>query len=216
LVFDLVSYFEVRIYGSEIFFMSTPAPLHPVRQQLDELDGLLQRMLELPVEPAPEDALPRLPGEGSAEANGNAVALESSGPELDSPQYAEPSFSDFQFSSTGDGSETGAASALPSLSASTLGEVRPQLGAAWVGTKEPAPSAQTSSSQTQIWEGETSPWVWPLVVLNRAVDRCLNRLGRPGRWCQGTLGRACLGFLGLLLLVGALLWGILDWIQWTW
>src|SRR5436305_2011466 len=32
---------------------------HPTRQQLDELDALLQRMLDLPVQPADELAAPR-------------------------------------------------------------------------------------------------------------------------------------------------------------
>ena len=39
--------------------MSTPAPspsLHPTRRQLDELDALMERMLELPVNPAAEEA----------------------------------------------------------------------------------------------------------------------------------------------------------------
>ena len=63
---------------------------------------------------------------------------------------------------------------------------------------------------------EISLWLVPLIALNRAVDGCLGRLGRPGRWWQGTWGRACLGLMGLLLLGGALLWGILDWMQWTW
>ena len=40
--------------------MSTPAPtspsLHPTRRQLDELDALVERMLELPVKPGDEEA----------------------------------------------------------------------------------------------------------------------------------------------------------------
>src|SRR5438094_7109932 len=40
--------------------MSTPvsssSSLHPTRRQLDELDALMERMLELPVNPAVEDA----------------------------------------------------------------------------------------------------------------------------------------------------------------
>jgi hypothetical protein len=38
-----------------------PVPLDPVRQQLDELDALLQRILELPVDGLPPDAEPLPP-----------------------------------------------------------------------------------------------------------------------------------------------------------
>ncbi len=198
--------------------MSTPAPphspisLHPVRQQLDELDGLLQRMLELPVEPA-DSADPSRPQswekerEGDVEASGNSALLESSGPEPGSSQSTSPLFSDFQFTLSDHGPETVAAS-LPASS--------PRLGQGWDGGRESAGQPQSSLPQADEWEERTSIWLWPLVALNRMADACLGRLGRPGRWWQGTWGRACLGLMGLLLLTGALLWGILDWMQWTW
>jgi hypothetical protein len=198
--------------------MSTPLhsanPLHPVRQQLDELDGLLQRMLELPVDPTSEtsptttavtsanvvvespDPATAWPGEetvpqqaGATEANGNPLLLDSPGTGL-----ANPSFSDFQFQFS-----------------------QPNPSAA-VGTGRAVGVNLTHWSPPHVdeWQEEISLWLWPLAAVNRVVDRCLGFLGRPGRWWQGTWGRACVGVMGLLLLAGALAWGILDWMQWTW
>ncbi len=193
--------------------MSTPAPphstnsLHPVRQQLDELDVLLQRMLELPVDPVPEDSpTPTLPhpwGEdrqGGVEANGNPVIVETSQAELTSPEtaLADPSFSNFQFQLSNSGSQTVAANDFRGLGS------------------RPAADPRKPPPQTEEWEEEFSVWLWPLVALNRALDLCLSSLGRPGRWWQGIWGRTCLGLIGLLLLVGAFVWGILDWMRWTW
>jgi hypothetical protein len=55
-----------------------------------------------------------------------------------------------------------------------------------------------------------------LVWANRVFDACASRCGPVGRWLCGPVGRTALGCVGLLLLVGALAWGLLDWIGWTW
>jgi hypothetical protein len=196
-----------------VLFMSTPAPphstnsLHPVRQQLDELDGLLQRMLELPVDPVTENSpTPTLAhpwGEGKqgpVEANGNPVIVETSRVEMTPPEngLADPSFSHFQFQLSDSGSQTVAATDFTGLGS------------------RPAADPRKPPPQTEEWEEEISVWLYPLVALNRAVDWPLFRLGRPGRWWLGAWGRTCLGLMGLLFLVGAFVWGILDWMQWSW
>jgi hypothetical protein len=202
--------------------MSTPPPrhstnlLHPVRQQLDELDSLLQHMLKLPVEPAdpPQPSVPPW-GAEEREANGNPVILETSRLELDSP--GGPSFSDFQFTSSNHEPETVAADLTPlPLPEAGTGETPPALLGKGSGGLGGARDPRTSFPLNDVRDEEISLWLVPLIALNRVVDGCLGRLGRPGRWWQGTWGRACLGLMGLLLLGGALLWGILDWMQWTW
>jgi hypothetical protein len=59
-------------------------------------------------------------------------------------------------------------------------------------------------------------WGRSLVWSNRTFDRWTCRLGRPGRWLQGTTGRTLLGWLGISLLCAAAVWGLSTWFDWTW
>jgi hypothetical protein len=56
----------------------------------------------------------------------------------------------------------------------------------------------------------------PLVWINQGFDLLVAQGGPFGRWLSSPTGRTALGCGGLLLLAGALAWGLLDWIGWTW
>ncbi len=49
----------------------SPAPVHPTRQQLEELDALLKRMLELPVDPLEDAAAEDAPSTATAQSEGS-------------------------------------------------------------------------------------------------------------------------------------------------
>ena len=60
-------------------------------------------------------------------------------------------------------------------------------------------------------------WYWlPLVPVNWLFDAATWLLGPLGRRLRTPGGRSLLGWTGLLLLAGALAWGVLDWLGWTW
>jgi hypothetical protein len=57
----------------------------------------------------------------------------------------------------------------------------------------------------------------PLLWINLAFDYGTGWLGPLGCWLRGPLGRGVLGWGGLLLLVGALVWiALLEGMDWTW
>ena len=62
-------------------------------------------------------------------------------------------------------------------------------------------------------------WVWPFVLLNRIADGCLSLLGPPGRWLTTEGGKNFLGWTGVLMVLGAIGWGVADWLgygfSWT-
>ena len=57
---------------------------------------------------------------------------------------------------------------------------------------------------------------WPLVWINIAFDGLTVLLGPLGRWLRGPTGRAMIGWIGVLLLAGAMAWALFDWMGWTW
>lgn len=58
-------------------------------------------------------------------------------------------------------------------------------------------------------------WLWPLVVLNFPFEACTYLLGPLGRWLRSRWGRALAGWLGLALLLTALIWQIWLWVCWN-
>jgi hypothetical protein len=56
----------------------------------------------------------------------------------------------------------------------------------------------------------------PLAWLNSLFDAAVLVFGPPGRWLRSPIGRSLLGYSGLLMLLGGLAWGALDFFGWTW
>lgn len=172
---------------------SQPAPsVSAILDQLDELEALMQRMLAVPAPPGEDTQVP-------------AAAVTGGPPPADPepPPQTEPAESPRVFTNATPPllirrqesvlrDEEGEASAplvrhVPS---------RPPVALPWVASPIAAPPP---------------PWRRPLLGINTAFERGTEALGPLGRWLASDAGRAVLGTLGLLLLGGALAWGLWSW-----
>jgi hypothetical protein len=191
--------------------MSTPTllsrrdALQPARQQLDELDALLERMLALPVAGAADEPLGDLlpPPVDEARPDDEAVATAGGGDDrlLAESAEVEPAQP-----------EEWAAELPPPRVSHALSIPTPL-------EVEVEPEVMALSSAAPVMELTDPPpafWLWPLAVLNRAFDFWVEPLGPLGRWLHGPAGRAAVGGTGLLFLAAALAWGVLDWLVWNW
>ncbi len=173
--------------------MATPTP-PPTRQQLDDLDALLQRMLALPVNPSDE---PPEPLPDPLEPPAGNVILDDSHPILPPlTQSAPPA--------------PALAVSLPLLNPVPPAERRPPV--------LPPPDRPLSPRQALIASRPPPDplLLRPLLGLNRLFDTVALGLGRPGRWLRRPTGRTLLGLLGLLLLAAAVACALLGRFGWTW
>ncbi|HKI37505.1 MAG TPA: hypothetical protein VKA46_36960 [Gemmataceae bacterium] len=190
--------------------MATPPP-QPTRQQLDDLDALLQRMLALPVNPGedpadakaagPADATPRYPDPPA----GNMILSEPEPPPAPSqpppPPDRRPS--------------PRPAAPRESVQLPLLNPVPPAERRAPV--LPPPERPQTPRQALAASRPRGIPFLLrPLLWLNRQFDSLAFNLGAPGRWLRRPAGRTLLGLVGLLLLAAAVALAFLDRIGWTW
>jgi hypothetical protein len=161
--------------------------LSPTRQQLDELDSLIQQMLSLPVNPV---------------GNETFTAADVVSPPVSMPGQVE----EFR------GAEDTRPAELPSppeAFAPPVAEALPlaELPKPQAAEEPPPPAQRPSAPRRRRW---TRPVVLPLVWANGIFDGFTYILGPLGRWLRGEAGRAFLGWLGLALLAGAVVWALLD------
>jgi hypothetical protein len=195
----------------------------PTRQQLDELEALMQRMLALPVSEGEEAPLPPLPPPPDIKARSAALP-----PRLraipDPPSWEEPPVTPPPAPRP---PRVPAPQAPPSVVYSERVQVEscetPPAPAEAAPAVEPvvvaAPARPRIRVRTTPRPAEAQPaawWLWPLIWSNHAFDRGTVRLGRPGRWLRGARGRAWIGWTGILLLALAVAWGVLEWLGLTW
>jgi hypothetical protein len=164
------------------------------REQLDELDALLQRMLDLPVDPAADGR----PGFAVAESPAPAAAPEKAAP---APPVSPP---------------PAAAVPPPPRPAPAATPPRPESPAPEEAPLPPAAETPLVTGPGRA-SGDRAPlWLRLLVWGNHLFDRGAGRLGAPGHWLRRPLGRAVLGWTGLALLAAAIGLVLLDWIGWPW
>ncbi len=174
--------------------MQTPAPgsvstaPDPVRQQLDELDAFLQRMLGLPVQPSSAAETP------GARSFPPAVVL--------SEEAGRSSPDDFRVPDT----------ALPVAGVITADPVLPEALRDPGVEMERFPFERRTTYATRL---VTANWLWPLVGINKAYDVPTYLLGPAGRWLRES-GRSTVGWLGLGLIALAAAWVAFDWLSWKW
>lgn len=212
---------------------SSKPPIHPTRQQLDELEALLQRMLALPVNQLEGEtgnlSLPALapidmPPDWD---NGDSAVLST-----ETARQARDKATATKVDRPEDGVRPSAGAQLGNDSIRTDEVNRPEGERASRRWPEPdasqnggAPAANLTIA-TQSATGER-PWYpivarripWslrPLVWSNRAFDRCAGHLGASGRWLRGPRGRTWIGWSGVALLASAVAWAWLEWMGWTW
>jgi hypothetical protein len=195
------------------------------RQQLDELDLLMQRMLALPVDPPEDPAIPppqpppvtavresmaHPPDERLSTDTSDLSAMRPTPP---APPEAPRRIQDEQIRNKEQPNTEAARRPPPARSE---------------GTQREAVSADFRASDLRVALQSAlriplpaSPvrLAWPLrplLWINLAFDGSTAWLGPPGRWLRGPAGRSLLGWGGLLLLAAALAWLAWDGIGWTW
>jgi hypothetical protein len=178
------------------------------RQQLDELDLLMQRMLALPVNPPDDGPPPQLPPDSPIPENSGVCSGDYASTVTDEPiaalQALTPIPSQIQDAierpAPGLRDLTQTPAALPSLAPSV-----------------PRVSAPSTSRASLPRAPLRLAWpLRPLLWINLAFDWSTGWLGPLGRWLREPGGRALIGWGGLLLLAAALAWLAWDGIGWTW
>jgi hypothetical protein len=76
----------------------------------------------------------------------------------------------------------------------------------------PAPPQQAAKPQEPL-----PVLLWPLWGFNRLFDVVFYLFGPLGGWLRRPFGRKVLGWLGILMILGAIGWGVADWygMEWT-
>lgn len=210
--------------------------VHATRQMLDDLDALMARMLELPVNPeqaGPEgeasNGPPTLassltfvetgeaPPDSSSETSEPAAApmLEPILPDSNSPVYQVvvgrvPVLPNYTLP------DNELEPNEPDLSANDLGGFTEPPVAEYLPPlplRAPPPVVVPPRLEQRSRLGFS---IEPLVRCNQVFDRVTLRLGGLGRWLRSRSGRNWLGLtgLGLLALAGFLL--MQDWMGWNW
>jgi hypothetical protein len=174
----------------------SPVSLQPTRQQLEELDALMKRMLALPVDGPEEPAVAPPPESEAAD-----LAL----PEPEPPKASEPAAAVVV---------SVPPEALPLLPPRRLLSPAPALLRPDGATARPSSADEPERLVTDDGPPPVSPWVYPLVWCNQVFDAGTLLLGPVGRWLRGPVGRVVLGTLGLLLLAAAAAWVALDQMGW--
>lgn len=181
----------------------------PTRQQLDELDALMQRMLALPVHPESPTLTEAVSPRSTPPARETAVPK---------------AVFDFGSYTTDEGATATAVAPAPTASRATID---PLFDFAALAEPPPPPATQPfldeSSPAVAALENypslaERAPGfvVYPLVQVDRLFEIATLAFGPVGAFLRGHAGRNLLGTLGVVLLVVAGVWCILDGIGWTW
>lgn len=190
----------------------------PTRQQLDELDALMQRMLALPVHQAEEDSCKSL----AVEIGLTPATSSNPAPSVDHVTAAEhdtPYSQEFAFGDDPDPSPEGSPigdQAQPDTAAHFPILVAPR----WITRGAPRALVDTHARpepvQKSVAKDPVPWWLAPAWCLNWLFEALTCRLGPVGRAMQSPLGRMVLGTLGILSLLSAVGWAAMLRMGWTW
>jgi hypothetical protein len=215
-----------------------------MRQQLDELDALLQRMLTLPINQADDQFVEPSPRRQATDPNLTLPPAPGRRPQMmlldGSAPVAPPQ------------------SPPPAWDPHWNINLNPQQGSSILGPRSPAAQRSQSDPPPPVWRAETiafvparseptpqppmttagallarveatsaSPFLppteepvamsfSPLIALNRAFDAIMLCFGPVGQLFCTSAGRNLLGMTGLALLIGGAAWGAAGWFGWPW
>jgi hypothetical protein len=209
----------------------------PTRQQLDELEALMQRMLSLPVSEGEEPAAPPAPPEPKSRAAVLPPRLraipdpppwDDAAPVNDVPPPSPRLIARPVEVRAPRGLAAAAPPVVHSERVSIEEEIAnvPEMPA--TQTAEPDLAAVPQQPRPRVKpriaakrhlvarEPEELWWLAPLVWTNHAFDRCTLRLGSSGRWLRGARGRSWIGWSGILLFALAAAWAALEWLGLMW
>src|SRR5262245_39519014 len=204
--------------------MSTPAPAQlPTRQQLDEIDALLRRMLALPPL-ASEPAAPSVPSPATPAPAPVSYPTVREVPPQRPPAVGEPIVQEWRV-----GWKQPATAPAPSvltwadpvpLATPAEAPYDPQPLAYLLPSPAanpnpagpvalppgppltvPAPASPTAQS--------ISPILWPLILLNVTFNVPTYLLGPLGAWLRGS-GRTLMGWFGFGMIIAAGLWAAVE------
>jgi hypothetical protein len=200
------------------------SPDQPTRQQLDELDALMERMLALPVNQSGQSAGGQDGGTGVSNAaaplTGNArpastfyVTTTATTPS--SSQVAKDA-NPTEIEMQSDPPRTATGLSLPAaLPLAPSPPRQPQAAGSLQGTPElNVPEWLRAKMSYANWH--VSWYLRPVVWCNRAYDAGTSWTGPFGRWLRGSQARTLIGLMGLLLLIAAFAWVAIDGLGWTW
>jgi hypothetical protein len=221
---------------------SPPAGRNPVRQQLDELDALLQRMLALPVNQSddvaaatepnahrPIDPPPRAPALLDGWKQPPMMLLTDSGPvappSTPEPPRWDPSWGinlNPQNGSSILGARSPAASYTTAAPEPTPQYARAEPAAPPISEPEPEPAPTTLPlipepafrARPSQRPRPPSLLAWPFAALDQLFDTAVS-LVPLGSLFTTRVGKDCVGVAGLVMLAAGVTWGVLDFLGWT-
>jgi hypothetical protein len=192
------------------------------RKQLDDLDALLQRMLELPVSPVEEEkldysysgdgesAIPSYEYNPAEEAPSNESSLfpvnnvSAMGEQAPTPDQPEPSTVWVGFAS---------------YSASEVEASREAFGAFQsqeAKTEDSPPENVERFLPEDSYQAEHSKMTAALLWIDDLFQSAVSGWGSFGRWLRGPGGRIFLGGLGIMLMAVAVTLLMVSRFGWTW
>lgn len=226
------------------------APANPTRQQLEELDALLQRMLSLPSNQGDADLAPPPPPIAPAAMQPPPMPPRQSMPPAPPRRRAEPPSGENAWnvplpSSGGPAVANGWPVGIESLNVSATSTVIPKPAQAPARlrvtsvTAPPEPNpVRESVAPAQRLRVEPPPmtipippprqlpmqpplaplpfYLWPLGLIDRTIGEAFAAFGPPGRWLGQGGGKLFFGWCGLLMLGAAVIWGVMDYLGWSW
>lgn len=198
---------------------SSSLPGNQTRRQLDELDALLKRMLDLPVQEIELEAtaVKEIPS-NQWDPRDPPKNLDWNGPGVSSAARNTPIYSDSPSCESGPGD-----SIPPAMDESD------EFKAHWAMPRENSfesnskkdPTPTNSLGDERLPEPEPHGFTTvrslafvPLEAMDRLFVESTLTMGWFGRWLRGPTGRMFLGSAGLAGLILALLWALADRIPW--
>jgi hypothetical protein len=185
----------------------------PTHDQLDELDALMQRMLQLPVDPfeAAEDPLPGNVGEQEMDQSKRSEAHEPRAPERQEDFGLRPR--DFEDRSLNVEDPSPAPGPFETVeSASSSAAPIP----ADIVTAETYPHATDRPATGGRARPGLAGHLRLLLLIDAVFEWATAPFGSTGAWLRSDSGRNILGILGVLAAVWSLIWLLWGSMSWTW
>jgi hypothetical protein len=173
----------------------------PVRQQLDELDAFLQRMLDIPVDPSVSESVTVEKHRSEQSIAAGHALTTASAPPTEAPRPPATRVAEGSHVVESPPTSGPIPGAIPSYPVPVRSTDSPRM----------APERRIASTSPRA----TPLWLWPVTSVNRAYDVPTYFLGPAGAWLRES-GRTAVGWLGISLLVLAALWAAVDWLIWMW
>jgi hypothetical protein len=199
---------------------TTPNSQLPTRQQLDEIDALLRRMLTLPpltgdAAPPPPTSFPATPPVSEAIVRETTppqdAAVRSWRVEWPQQQAASPPPSVVAW-----GSPVPKPTALPPWATNaTPAAPPPPVAVPVVAAQPPQPVISTPPLAEPVGGDGGSFAIAMLKLVNGIFDILCFLLGPLGTWMRGP-GRNALGWIGILMILAAGAWAFAEWSGYEW